>query len=591
MTESERHVLSQRAQAETEAEAGMGANATNTSLTDTDGHHDASSAESNHVSQEKSTGDAEDRSKAQTAVIMAALCMSVLLAALDVTIITTALPTISEHFESSAGYTWIGSAYLLACAASTPSWGKLSDIWGRKPVLLAASVVFFLGSGLCGGSTSIKMLIAGRAVQGVGGGGLIILVNICISDLFSMRKRGTYFGIIGMVWALASGIGPILGGVFTQEASWRWCFWVNLPITGLTFLILLFFLHLRTPKTPLFAGLKAIDWFGSLTVVGGTLMFLLGLEFGGVTFPWSSPTVICLIVFGLVVGAIFILIEWRVAKYPVMPLRLFRARSNVAALLVCFSHGMVFISGSYYLPLYFQAVLGASPLLSGVYLLPYALTLSFGSGAVGVIIRKTGRYLEPIWFGMFVMTLGFGLFIDLGKDSGWAKIILYQIVAGLGVGPNFQSPLLALQSLIAPRDIATATATFGFTRNLATSISVVLGAVVFQNAMSAQQPRLRAALDPQTAQLLSGGSAGANVMLVQSLPDPQREIAREAFVQALRKMWILFVVLAVLGLVASAFIGRQVLSKTHEASKTGLEGEEERRNDTRREKRGKEGEV
>lgn len=160
-------------------------------------------------------------------IIMASLCASVFLAALDTSIVTTALPTISEYFGSSAGYTWIGSAYMLANAASTPSWGKFSDIWGRKPILLCAAVVFFIGSLLAAVSVSVGMLIAARAIQGVGGGGLIILVNICISDLFSMRKRGQYFGMVGMVWALASAIGPILGGVFTEKVSWRWCFYIN----------------------------------------------------------------------------------------------------------------------------------------------------------------------------------------------------------------------------------------------------------------------------------------------------------------------------------------------------------------------------
>jgi hypothetical protein len=345
--------------------------------------------------------------------------------------------------------------------------------------------------------------------------------------------------MIGGVWAFAGGVGPILGGVFTQRVTWRWCFYVNLPITGAAIIGIFFFLHLDNPRTPVWDGLKAIDWLGSLSIIGGTLMLLLGLEFGGVTYPWNSATVICLIVFGIFTGFLFILNEWKLARYPVMPLRLFKNRSNIASLGVCFCHGYVFIAGSYYLPLYYQAVLGATPLLSGVYLLPFALTLAFVSAGTGVFIKKTGKYLPPIWFGLVLMTIGFGLFIDLDVDANWAKIIIFQIVAGIGVGPNFQSPLIALQSTVQPRDIATATATFGFTRNLSTAISVVIGGVVFQNQMVKKTAQLVAGLGPRLANELSGGSAGANVGLVQSLPPAQQAVAKEAFFESLRTMWIM----------------------------------------------------
>jgi EmrB/QacA subfamily drug resistance transporter len=536
-----------------------------------------------------STNPEDTRTKLETTVIMASLCMSVFLAALDITIITTALPTISEHFHSNAGYTWIGSAYLLANAASTPSWGKFSDIWGRKPIILVAAGVFFVGSLIAALSVNIGMLIVARAIQGIGGGGLIILTNICIGDLFSMRNRGAYYGIIGMVWAFASGVGPILGGVFTEKVSWRWCFYINLPCTGAVMIILFFFLHLHNPRTPVWEGLKAVDWAGSLTIVGGTLMVLLGLEFGGVSAPWNSAEVICLIVFGIVVASLFVLNEWKFARYPVMPLKLFSRSSNLASLGVCFCHGFVFIAGTYYLPLYFQAVLGATPLLSGVYLLPFVLALSFMSGLTGVFIKKTGKYLPPIWFGLFVMTVGYGLFIDIPSSPGWAKIIIYQIIAGIGVGPNFQAPLIALQSLVAPKDIATATATFGFTRTIATAISVVVGSVVFQNEMQKRYPALLAALGPKLANQLKGGSAGASVGIVRALPPAQREIARDAFWHSLRIMWIMYVVFSALGLFISLFISKNTLSKEHQTVKTGLAEEEKARKEAlEKKKAGKE---
>ncbi|KAH8905813.1 hypothetical protein BR93DRAFT_860981, partial [Coniochaeta sp. PMI_546] len=519
----------------------------------------------------------ETRTRLETTLIIAALASALFLAALDVTIVTVAIPTIAEQFNSTAGYTWIGSAYLLANAAAAPVWGKISDIWGRKPILLCAVAVFWVGSLLSAVSVSMAMLIASRAIQGIGGGGIVILVNICISDLFSMRRRGVYFGVMGLVWAVAGGVGPIIGGVFTDKVTWRWCFYVNLPISGVGMLILTFVLKLQNPRTPIRAGLAAVDWLGVVTIVGGTLMFLLGLEFGGVTFPWTSPTVICLIVFGVLVSGVFVIIEWKVAKYPIIPMRLFKVRSNVASLAASACHGFVFISASYYLPLYFQAVLGASPLLSGVYVLPFTISLAVTSSATGIFIRKTGKYLPCIIFGMAVMTLGFGLFLDLGPTANWAKIVLFQLVAGIGVGPNFQSPLISLQTTVAPRDIASATATFGFIRQLATSVSVVIGGVVFQNEMQKQYPALLAELGPDTANLLSGGNAGASVGLVAKIPGHAGEVAREAYWTSLKTMYIMYVAFAALGLAVSVFITSRKLSKQHEEAKTGLKAMEEAR--------------
>ncbi|KAI3391530.1 hypothetical protein diail_7174, partial [Diaporthe ilicicola] len=512
----------------------------------------------------------DQRTALQTALIMISLCSAVFLAALDVTIVTVAVPRISSDFHSTAGYTWIGSAYLLANAAAAPSWGKISDIWGRKPILLTAVGVFWVGSLLSGVSVSMGMLIVGRAVQGIGGGGILILVNICISDLFSMRRRGLFLGIISLVWALAGGFGPVLGGVFTQHTTWRWCFYINLPISGCAMVILFFSLHLHNPRTGVKEGLVAIDWLGSLTIVGGTIMILLGLEFGGVTFPWDSPTVICLIVFGAVLVGIFFVIELRIAKFPIIPLRIFKHPSNLAVVGLSACHGFVFISASYYLPLYFQGVLGVGPLLSGVYVLPFTFFLGAAAAATGFLIKKTGKYVPAIIFGFFFTTLGYGLFIDLDPYVNWPKIIIYQIILGLGVGPNFQSPLIALQTTVQPKDIASATATYGFVRQVATSMSVVIGGVIFQNEMQKQHPSLVSELGPDIANLLSGSNAASSVDAVAALPEPQKGIARRAYFNAIRIMFIFYVAFAGLGLVISFFVGSRKLSKEHVEHKTGL---------------------
>lgn len=457
------------------------------------------------------------------------------------------------------------------------------------------------------------MLIAGRAVQGIGGGGLLALVNISISDLFSMRcgylpyllwrsyadmlhrSRGLYFGIIGMVWAVAGAVGPVVGGIMTQFVTWRWCFYINrtfllrhlsadpcahceiVPIDGIAFVIIFFFFGVHTPKTPLVAGLKAIDWLGSLTVVAATVMLLLGLEYGGVSFPWTSLTVICLIVFGIVTFALFLLIQWKVAVYPIMPLWLFGRRSTVAAYGTAFFHGFLYTSGSYFLPLYFQIVLGATPLQSGIYLFPLVLSISFISAITGYFIRRTGLCLPPIWAGMALLVLGHGLYIDLPARMSWVRIIMYQLVAGIGTGPNFQAPLIALQSHLRPSDSATATATFGFVRNMANSLSVLLGGVIFQNRMKANIRKLSAILSPETLQVLEGGSAGASTDFVKALPDRERTPVLEAYNQSIRVMWIFYTAMAALGFCVSLLIGRQKLHKEHEITKTGLEVQERER--------------
>lgn len=355
------------------------------------------------------------------------------------------------------------------------------------------------------------------------------------------------------------------------------------PFDAIAFVIILLFLDIETPKTAIIPGLKAIDWIGVLTITAGTIMFLLGLTYGGVSFPWSSATVVCLLVFGVVFIVLFFLNEWKLAKYPMMPLRIFKHKSNIASLCVCFVHGFVFISGAYFYPLYFQAVLGASPILSGVYLLPFVLSLSLTTVFVGIFIKKTGQYLPPIYFGVLFMTIGFGLYIDLPNGRTWGRIFPYQIIAGLGVGPNFQAPLIALQTLIEPRDIATATATFGFVRQLSTAISVVIGGVIFQNGMMKREGTIAKAIGQSTAMKIGGGGAGAATGIVKALPEPGRTVATGAYTDSLRTAWIFYVCISACGIVAAAFIGKKVLSKEHAVAKQGLEQEEVNRLERKRE--------
>lgn len=405
--------------------------------------------------------------------------------------------------------------------------------------MLIAIAVFFVGSLVCALVDGMGVFLAGRAVQGVGSAGLLTLVNISISDIFSMRERGLYYGLTSVAWAVASGVGPVLGGVFTQQASWRWCFWVNLPITTICFTFLVFTMPDDSPGTPIWAGVKAIDWSGSMLIVGGTLMLLLGLNFGGLTFSWSSATVINLLVFGTFATFLFIINEWKIVKYPVMPPRLFRSKSSVGAFVVCFCHGFVMLGVAYYLPLYFQAVLGAGPLLSGLYLLPFILANTLFAAATGVYILRTGKYIPAMYTGLPLMVLGTGLLTTLDIERNWPKLITYQLLTGAGVGMNFEGPLLALQASNSLQDTSTATATISFIRMLASAMSAVIGGVVFQNQINKHYPALLAALGPEVAALLSGGEAAANVEVVKSLPPELQVVVKGAFSKSLRGMWIM----------------------------------------------------
>ncbi|RSM08101.1 hypothetical protein CDV31_008314 [Fusarium ambrosium] len=510
------------------------------------------------------------QSLAKIATVMTSLCACVFLAALEVTIVSTALPTIASHFASDSGYTWIGTSFVLAHTASTPSWGKISDIWGRKPILLIANVIFFGGSLICALVDDLAAFIAGRAVQGLGAAGMQTMVNICISDMFSQRDRGLYYGLTSIVWAVASGVGPVLGGAFTDRASWRWCFWINLPITAAVFVLLILTLKLPSPNTPVWAGLKAIDWPGSFLIIGGTLMLLLGLYLGGVYEPWNSAPVVCLILFGIITAALFILNEWKLAEYPVIPVHLFKTWSSAAAYAVTFFHAFVFMGVAYYLPLYFQAVLLASPLRSGLYLLPFILSITVTAAATGAYIQLSGKYLAAVHIGLVIMTLGIGLMIGLDLDLNWSKLIPFQIVSGIGVGMNFEGPLLAVQTVVPHKDVAAATTAMSFVRTIATAISVVIGGVLFQNEMKGKKQTLVDGLGPQLARFFDGATASASVDLVKTLPPEQQLIVRRAFFYSLDRMWIMYTAFSGVGLLLGFFIRAQHLSKEHEAAELGI---------------------
>jgi hypothetical protein len=312
-------------------------------------------------------------------------------------------------------------------------------------------------------------------------------------------------------------------------------------------------------------------------MIAGTVLLLYSLQVGGVEQPWSSAMVLSFMIVGVFLGVIFVLVEWKVARYPLMPLRIFRHSTIVAALGVACFHSMTLIGGAYFLPLYFQGVLGASPLQSGIYLIPLTISLSLVNCGVGFWVRRTGKYILAMRISTLLMALGFGLFINLPDDYEWAKLIIYQLIAGAGLGPNFQCPLIAMQAAIPQADHAVASSAFNFFRNLASSITIVISTSIFQNQMQRQHDELVINLGPDVADFLAGANAAANVGIINELADTPRTVARHAFLRGMLGMWIMYVVLAGLAFLCSLFVLAKVLSKRLDITQTGLKAEEEKR--------------
>ena len=321
----------------------------------------------------------------------------------------------------------------------------------------------------------------------------------------------------------------------------------EVPVGGVAFLFLMVFLKIDTTKKTLIDGLSSIDWIGVACVIAGTIMLLLGLEFGGDQFSWSSATVICLIVFGIVALILFGIYE-RFPASPIIPLAVFDNWQNVGLLLVNFCHGAVFIGGCFYLPVYLQNVLLESSLMSGVLLLPLVGALAISSGLGGWYMRSTGRFREVIIFGMFFTTLGYGLYMDLQPYASWPRIVLYQMIVGMGLGPNFQATLIALQANVKPSEMSQATAAFSLVRQLAASISVVVGTVIYNHEVAARKAKLVAALGSALATEIVAAST-ATSSITRQLPVDERQIVFDVITKGLWYVWLLYLCISAFGLV------------------------------------------
>jgi EmrB/QacA subfamily drug resistance transporter len=515
------------------------------------------------TAQEQTTGTAKvapqhpqaDYTHSQIMVIMVALMLVMLLAALDQTIVATALPRIAVDLHGLNKLSWVATAYLLASAISTPIYGKISDLFGRKKIFQSAIVIFLVGSVLCGISQSMNQLVAARALQGIGAGGLMSLVLAIVGDVIPPRQRGKYMGYFGAVFGVSSITGPLLGGFLTDSLSWRWIFFVNLPLGAVALSAVAARLHL-----PVYKKRHKIDYLGAALLSASTVCLLLATVWGGMTYAWGSSQIIGLLASAFVAAAAFIYVENH-ASEPIIPLRLFRNDIFTVSVILSLLSGIAMFAAILYIPEYQQIVRGYSPTKSGLLMLPLVLGLLVAMITAGRLTSRWGRYRAFPLVGTLVLAFGLWLFSHVTLTTSEWVLGSWMMVVGVGLGTFMQVMTLAIQNSVARSELGTATSSATFFRSLGSSFGGALFGAILVSRLT---HHLHELLPPQMAgshlsvKGIQTGAAG-----IHTLPPAIASHVLEAFTRSFHDMFLLTIPFALLAFVAALFLKEVPLRSSH----------------------------
>jgi EmrB/QacA subfamily drug resistance transporter len=483
--------------------------------------------------------------------VFIALMLGMFLAALDQSIVSTALPTIVGDLGGLNHLSWVVTSYLLASTLSTPIYGKLGDMYGRKPVFLVAILIFLAGSMLAGLSESMGELIGFRALQGIGAGGLMVGAQAIIADIVPPRERGRYMGLIGSVFAVAFVAGPLIGGFFVDNLSWRWVFYVNVPIGALAVVIVITRLHLHTPHTR-----HRIDYLGAALLSGGVGALILLATWGGTEYAWGSNEIVGLGIVGVVLLAVFVWWERR-ATEPILPLQLFRSRIFSVANAMGFTIGMAMFGAIIFIPLFLQVVYGASATGAGLRMVALMVGLLSASILSGRAITRIGRYRPFPIAGTAVLVVGMFLLSLLGVDTPPWVASAYMVVVGVGLGLVMQVLVLVVQNDSRPEEIGVATASATFFRGVGGAFGVALFGTIFASRLSDQLAGLPLRV---TARLGSG--VQLDPTQIDQLPAKIHDEVLHAFAHSLNGVFLFGTVLALVPFVLSWFLKEVPLRTT-----------------------------